>query len=416
MPTAVLVDLAECEGCSVRRPTAELVETAENEQLCAGCVAFLDLCERCDLPARDTALTTADDYWCAGCRAPCTLCEDCERYAPYIVAVIAGADVCESCAESYTSCDDCNERTTDPVTVEGYRDVCLDCRDDYSPCRRCRTLIRGREYYCDDCAQPDDSRVHDSDYTPHPIFHGQGPLFLGMELELRTTVHGYEDSVATANNHLDGVGYLKHDGSISCGFELVTHPMSFDYAMSEFPWALLPRLRLLGCHTDDEVGIHVHVSRAGFDSPAHIYRWLKLVYRNEDDVTALARRQYSQWASFDPEIRAMAKDLAHGGHGWGRYHAINARPAHTFELRVFASSLKRREVQAALGFAHATVEYTRTLRAHDVVRGQGWDWATFTAWVAQRPEYAALTAELAALTPTETRAARSNLEDFACAS
>ncbi|NKX91604.1 hypothetical protein HGA10_30425 [Nocardia coubleae] len=344
------------------------------------------------------------------------MCEDCGRYAPYIVAVLSSGDVCESCAESYTACDDCNLRTADSYTVDGDRAVCEDCRDDYTRCRGCRILVRGRDDYCDDCAQPDPSRVHDSHYTPEPIFHGQGPLFLGMELEVRTTVHGYEDSVVTANNHLDGLGYLKYDGSISCGFEMVTHPMSFDYAMSEFPWALLTRLRLLGCHTDDEVGIHVHVSRAGFDSPAHIYRWLKLVYRNEDDVTALARRQYSQWAGFDPEIRAMAKDLAHGGHGWGRYHAINARPEHTFELRVFASSLDRREVKAALGFAHASVEYTRTLRAHDVVRCQGWDWATFTDWVAQRPEYAALTAELAALTPTETGAARSNLEDFACAS
>lgn len=73
-------------------------------------------------------------------------------------------------------------------------------------------------------------------------------------------------------------------------------------------------------------------------------------------------------------------------------------------------------MKAALGFAHASVEYTRALRAHDVVAGQGWDWATFTAWVAQHPEYAALTAELAALTPTETGVPSSNLEDFACAS
>ncbi|MEV0334491.1 hypothetical protein [Nocardia sp. NPDC050717] len=416
MPTAVLVDLAECETCSAHRPTAELVETAENEHLCSGCVAALDLCERCELPARDTALTTADDYWCAGCRAHRTLCADCDRYAPYIVAVLSGGDVCESCAEAYTACDDCDARTTDSYTVDGFRAVCEDCREDYTRCRGCRTLIRGREDYCEDCAQPDDSRVHDSDYTPRPIFHGHGPLFLGLELELRTTIHGYNDSVTTANNELDGVGYLKHDGSISCGFEVVTHPMSFDYAINEFPWSVLGRLRLLGCYTDDEVGIHVHVSRAGFDSPAHIYRWLKLVYRNETHVTALARRRDSQWASFDPDIRDIAKHLAHGGHGWGRYHAINPRPAHTFELRVFASSLQRQQVQAALGFAHATVEYTRTLRAHDVVAGHGWEWATFTDWVAEHPEYAALTAELAALTPTDTREPSSNLEDLACAS
>ncbi|MEV4158452.1 hypothetical protein AB0J48_36085 [Nocardia salmonicida] len=416
MPTAVMVDLAECESCSTRHPASELVETAEHTRVCSGCVADHDRCAGCDLPARDTALTTDDDFRCAGCRSAFSVCDDCDRYTPYNIEVVSGGDVCQACTQDYPTCEDCNFATAESFSINGIWTVCADCRRDYTECNRCETLIRGRDDYCDDCAQPDHSQVHESDYTPRPIFHGQGPLFLGMELELRTTPNGFDDSVETANDHLRGLAYLKHDGSVSCGFELVTHPMSFEYAISQFPWSVLARLRLLGCYTDDEVGIHVHLSRAGFDSPAHIYRWLKLVYRNEDGVTMLARRQFSQWAQFDPDIRDMAKQLAHGHHGWGRYHAINTSPPHTFELRVFASSLHRQQVQAALGFAHASVEYTRTLRSYDVARNQGWDWTTFTAWVAARPEYAALTAELTALNAAGSGVFTGHQEDLACAS
>ena len=144
-------------------------------------------------------------------------------------------------------------------------------------------------------------------------------------------------------------------------------------------------------------------------------RWFR---HDSDSLTGQARKQRAlpQSLTRDTDIRAKAKELAHGGRGWGRYHAINTRPPHTFELRIFASSLQRQQVQAALGFAHASVEYTRTLRAHDITRHQGWDWTTFTAWAATRPEYAALTAELTALGATGSGVSTGNQEDLACAS
>lgn len=71
------------------------------------------------------------------------------------------------------------------------------------------------------------------------------------------------------------------------------------------------------------------------------------------------------------------------------------------KLRVFASSLHRQQVLAALAFADASVEYTRGLTAAQIARRCGWEWSAFTAWIATRPHYAALTSEL---------------EDLACAS
>ncbi|WIV52955.1 hypothetical protein [Amycolatopsis nalaikhensis] len=88
------------------------------------------------------------------------------------------------------------------------------------------------------------------------------------------------------------------------------------------------------------------------------------------------------------------------GHLLGRSSAINTQPEDTFELRVFASSLDIRHVQAALAFADASVAYTRDLTIPDTTTRGVWTWGAFTQWLRTRPQYAPLTAEL---------------EDLACA-
>jgi hypothetical protein len=194
------------------------------------------------------------------------------------------------------------------------------------------------------------------------------------------------------------LGYLKSDESIGGGFELVTHPMSYPWALANFPWGLLPALARSGCQATDRTGLHVHVSRDGFASASHVFRWMKFVYRNQAPVTALARRDSDQWARFDDDDRYRVKDYAKGYPGLYRYRAINTLNLHTFELRIFASSLDPVQVKAALGFAAATVEYTRTLTVADITRRHGWGWDAFVTWLADRPRYAALLSQVEALT------------------
>jgi hypothetical protein len=161
---------------------------------------------------------------------------------------------------------------------------------------------------------------------------------------------------------------------------------------------MLPALADAGAEATDKTGIHVHLSRAGFDGPSHIFRWLKFIYRNQPAVTALARRADSPWAEFHDDDRRAVKDYAKGSHGYYRYRAINTLNPDTFELRVFASSLQPVQVQAALGFAAASVEYTRHLSVAAIVRDDAWAWPAFTDWLPGRPEYAPLLAQAGALT------------------
>jgi hypothetical protein len=319
----------------------------------------------------------ADDGACPGCVA----CDRCQRTVAEddTVDTVRGSVICQDCLYGYywhcTECDGWNR--------DG--DSCGNgCCDPDCNCDSCRPGRFG-------------GLVEDYDYKPSPVFNGTGPLYLGAEIELDTPYGREGECAQLAGEALGSLGYLKADSSIE-GFEIVTHPMSYEWAMANFPWAMLTELQDAGCSAGAGAGtgIHVHVSRAGFDSPCHAYRWMKFVYRNQRQVITLARRSSPEWAAFTDDDRRAVKDYAKGGCG-SRYQAINPNNTATFELRVFAGSLDPGQVQAALAFAAASVEYTRDLSVAAIAHHAGWGWRSFVAWLADRPVYQPLTAQLEAL-------------------
>jgi hypothetical protein len=328
---------------------------------------------------------------CAGCGQPdqrrswcptCTTCDRCQNLVPRTdtVDTVAGSTICNPCWVWYWQCQSCagwNE--VDDSCDNGC------CDPDSCDCEDCRSDSFGR-------------LVYDYGYKPDPVFHGTGPLFLGPELELEAPYGRGPECAEIAQAHLGSLGYLKEDSSLSYGFEIVTHPMSYDWALANYPWTMLTRLADAGCVTTEGTGLHVHVSRAGFASPCHTYRWMKFIYRNQIQVTTLARRSSAEWAAFTDSDRQAVKDYAKGARLLGdRHRAINPNNPDTFELRVFASSLDPGDVKAALGFTAASVEYTRTLTANTIATGGGWTWPAFVAWLAQRPAYRPVTEQLEAL-------------------
>lgn len=293
------------------------------------------------------------------------------RIAVYVAC--AGLRVCQSCVDiHFWTCGDCGEYVR--LGEHCSCNVCDECGN-----------------YHDECTCGDESAlIHDYSFKPRPQFHGKGPLFLGAEIEIECPRREVTQCAELATGHLGSLGYLKADSSINNGFEIVTHPMSFDWAMAEFPYRMFDELGDRGCEADENCGMHIHVSRDGFSSASHVYRWMKLIYRNAPEVQRIARRQSQQWAPFDRYARRAQRETCKGASG-DRYQAINPQNAHTFELRVFASTLVPGEVRAAFGLAHASIEYTRTLSAKKISEERGWEWAAFTKWVGGIPAYSDLT-------------------------
>lgn len=332
------------------------------------------------------------------------LCSHCELQTSLedLVSRSDGDDICFACADSrFYLCNCCDRYATTLFRTDGDRDICSSCEDEhgYHECRYCSTLVADEDtcQRCSDFDPSDSDLIHDYDYKPTPVFHGEGTLHFGIELEVNTPGSRLSECAELCVRDLDDLGYLKEDSSIFEGFEIVTHPMSFRWAMANFPWAMLGRLKSQGCSGNGN-GLHIHVSRAGFTDSSHVYRWMKLIYRNSGPVQRLARRRNSDYAEFGPYVRQTVKEACKGGRPGPRYAAVNTLNAETFELRMFASTLEPGQVQAALAFAAATIAYTRELGIHKIVHCRGWEWETFTDWVSLCPEYSALSQEWEALT------------------
>lgn len=338
------IDLVRCDRCD--RCAGEATgtwSTEDGQEICLDCAEqYYTECARCGDYVESTLTTDEDQQICRYCADHhYTRCDSCDRYSEYTETATDGCDVCEPCVESaYWRCDGCGD-------LIDFGHYCESCADDYANA----------------------GLVHDYDYKPAPSLHGDGPLYLGAELEINVPYQQMGDCAEFALSYLGSLGYLKEDGSIDHGFEIVTHPMSYEWAMRHFPWDMLNGLRKIGCNATGN-GLHVHVSRAAFDSACHVFRWMKFLYRNARQVTTIARRVSDHWAPFDSYARRHVKSYAKGAKS-RRYQAINTQNDHTFELRVFASSLEPHEVKAALGLATASVEYTRNLSVSAIARNNG---------------------------------------------
>ena len=204
------------------------------------------------------------------------------------------------------------------------------------------------------------------DYKPRPVFHGTGPLFLGPEIEIETPYDRYCDCADIATGRLGDLGYLKEDGSIGDGFEIVTHPMSYEWAIEQLPLGDAHRARRRRAARPPTAPASTCTCPGpGSPRPCHAYRWMKFIYRNEHHVTRLARPHVRASGRRSPTTTGKPSRTTPRARRSDRYRAINTGNTDTFELRVFASSLDPRQVQAALAFAAASVEYTRELTVGD---------------------------------------------------
>lgn len=343
-----------------------------------------------------------NERYCVRCYRRMPSCTNCGAHNANVEDLNTDPDerLCPSCLRNYArECALCGQRTANQFyfAPEETTHVCVRCARDLPRCPECDRRMAPdapRDRQCGECARNYvRRRVYDYTYKPRPIFHGRGPTYLGWELEVSTpwTANAIT-AMDLAHTHED-LFYPKYDSSIvGGGFELVTHPMSYSWAMSRFPWDLLPQLAELDCSGEGN-GLHVHVARQAFSSPAHLYSWLALYYRNASRVETIARRRSYEWAPFNPDDRVRMKSYAKQEMSADRHRAINTENRDTLEVRVFASSLVPEQVQAALGLVHASVAYTRQLTSHDVAVNRGWDWGPFMDWCAQRNRYAPLTSE-----------------------
>jgi hypothetical protein len=370
-----------CSVCNTESNVDDLITTEYDSKVCNDCV---QICNRCDSigTVNDCFHTVDGDYiWCEACtERRAYWCDSCEEYNSDGTSHIAdrGEYWCSGCADySAYWCEDCDEYNADG-------------------CDRCS----------EDMSSDGTRLIHDYSYRPDAIFHstkGDERLFFGIEIEVEARDNLRESAEYAHQLESMDLAYLKHDGSLNNGFEIVTHPMSHDYFKNEATdfFAVMEGLRTregirVKSWDTRTCGLHIHISRTGFNGGAHMHRFLNLVYTNPEFYSTLAGRQSDQWAKFTDIIqkeyrrdangeRVPAPD--HSGRYWeidtkrtfkhkldnnrnsDRYSAVNTNNHATLEMRIFRGTINGDTIKSQLDLAHASVEYTRTLTVQDVTQG-----------------------------------------------
>lgn len=282
---------------------------------------------------------------------------------------------CASCLDEVTTfCSECGVRIYRDHAVgnDDERPVCQRCYDDYyDNCDECgRLILRENGYYedddedrilCNNCAKG--SSIYNYSYKPMPVFYGDdSPLFIGVELELddggcsRSNAKKLTELANTKCRHI----YIKNDGSLDEGFEIVTHPMTLQYHMEEMPWKELTKEALqMGyrSHKAGTCGLHCHVNRTFFggsyeQQEENIGKVLFIVEKYWDELLRFSRRtqgQMDHWAARYGFRENPEQVLDHAKKsGKGRYTCINLENYHTIEFRMWRGTLKYNTLIATL--------------------------------------------------------------------
>ena len=333
-------------------------------------------------------------------------CDSCGKTFPAEDLVeCEGQYLCPRCLQNATTfCTRCGRRIwTDENAGDSNTPLCQSCFDRcYTTCSRCGRTILERDAYYDDEDDPycydchthycSHTGIHDYYFRPDPIFYGDGPRFMGVELEIDGggEINSHAESlmdIANANG-LEHI-YCKHDGSLEDGFEIVSHPTSLDYHLTEMPWgSILSKATSMGytSHLARTCGLHVHVSRNAFggteaEQDAVIARILYFFEKHWDELLKFSRRtprQLEQWAArygYKEQPMEILDHAKKGRHG-GRYTCVNLTNTDTIEFRMFRGTLKLNTFLATLQLVDRICDVALYMTDEEI---KAMSWTTFVS-------------------------------------
>ena len=92
--------------------------------------------------------------------------------------------------------------------------------------------------YCEPCFDDFQDEIEEYSYKPSVTFFGNDKLYMGVELEVDEGGKDNENAriLKEIANSCDEHIYIKADGSLDDGFEIVSHPMTLKFHQEEMDW------------------------------------------------------------------------------------------------------------------------------------------------------------------------------------
>ena len=328
-------------------------------------------CADCnDVLPKDEAENYDGNYYCEECfYERYTVCVECDEVIKKENARCVDLnDYCEECFhQNYIICVHCdNPSHMDYSYYVDHGEMCCEhCfYEYYTVCDRCsETISRDNAVflndgtYCEECA-PSGILGYSASVDTHKHFldgeHDE-KLFLGIELEIdeggENNDHARE-LLALANKWDYQHIYIKYDGSLDDGFEIVSQPCTYKYHMYKFPWEkILDKAKSLGYRSHDAgtCGLHIHLSREAFgdklsgEQEMNLMKFVYFMEKHERYFRVFSRRtdsQINRWCSFygfNHDENDFWRNVRYIG---SRYKAVNLNSEKpTIEVRLFRGTL-----------------------------------------------------------------------------
>lgn len=342
-------------------------------------------------------------------------CDDCggefENKEDLIYIASEDRHVCQDCFDdNYYTCEDCGEviPRDNVLWVGSYDDrgVCESCGENYYYCNDCGHYFYSDDieyceeddcYYCSDCIQNHRGRIYGyHDFNDWQFYktnsEEEPPFYIGHELEVENP-RGDDSCVDYLYENLNVV--CMHDGSLDTGYEIISHPQSFNYIMEhkeDYKNALQELIdNGYKSHETDTCGLHFHISRPfynrireldnKYDKTEQEVKELEELKAKQDEIIdriilvmetykeeliQFSRRnpsQLSRWAKFMSDrtstpsggIKSLYYVKKHKD-TYDRYQALNLTNRATIEFRIFRGTLKYETFMASIELVNNIVE------------------------------------------------------------
>jgi len=349
------------------------------QYLCKDCSLQYPYCRDCGIPEPLTQLTEIEgDYYCPRCLQEHVVeCAGCGVLVPVGSSDLFCVEerenpqyLCGDCfSERYTYCAECGEVI--PIAEAHWHRSAPYCSDCYREYR-----VIERYHYV-----PDDLHYLSKANQYYP----QIP-YMGIELE----VDGGDDRHETAGKILSQYDYrlwITGDGSLDCGFEIISHPASLYFHLSQFGWQGVFDAAKAGgfkSHDAGTCGLHVHMNyaalgRNNYERDLTVAKILLFYENNWPNIVKFSRRTSSQLERFcrrygyscdDVVIEDDAMDILEHAKRQSRYHAVNLQCLEengTVEFRIFRGTLVWQTFAATLQFCYILAMFARKSSLTDVL-------------------------------------------------
>ena len=343
------MEKVKCDNCGEYFLEEDLTETGDGYLVCEDCL-------------------DNDYFYCDGCA---------EYYHNDVAIDTQDGAVCENCVEYYyIRCEHCGEYVynNNTYTTDDDYTLCSYCyENETNYCEGCECTYYDREgeyceereeWLCNDCYEEHcNALIKDYYYKPDPVFKGKGKWYYGIELEIGKIKENKYELAEELLNEFEGLVYLKEDGSLDNGFEIVTHPLTLEYLYNSKLFEKIEEIFRGRARAFNRGGMHIHISRSAFKNDKEFKKFFYFINKHKKFTSFIAQRESDRWAKYKV-CRTKWKNLRERKDqdynlGENRYCAINLENIHTVEVRVFNANIIAQRNYKNVEFTDALIKYIK---------------------------------------------------------